>query len=85
MHFLDDIRDFFPDPTLQAAAGFIKLDRMEAIYDTAQGVPDSPHRHAYYTIVWVRKAEGFHLVDFNTYTLGPEPVYFMSPGQIHRI
>ncbi len=45
------------------------INRMEDIYDHREGRPDHPHRHNYYTVVLIKKAEGLHKIDFNQYTL----------------
>lgn len=63
----------------------IKVERMEDIYDKADGKIDSPHRHNYNTVVWVREGEGTHVIDFNEYTFGKDHVYFVGPGQIHQV
>ncbi|MEL6142265.1 MAG: helix-turn-helix transcriptional regulator [Bacteroidota bacterium] len=63
----------------------IRLQRMEHIYQLAEGQVDDPHRHDYYTVIWVRSGEGQHLIDFNSYPLTPNSVFFVSPGQIHQM
>lgn len=61
------------------------IKRMEDIYDQAKGHPDEPHRHDYYTVLLVKKATGKHIIDFNTFELQGNQVYFISPGQVHQI
>ena len=61
------------------------LQRMEAIYEQARGKTDVLHRHDYYTVILVEKAEGSHLVDSQTYEFRPMEVYFISPGQVHQV
>lgn len=61
------------------------LKRMEEIYDKTDGKPDEPHWHAYYTIVFVREGRGVHHIDFHSFELGENQVYFISPGQVHQI
>jgi len=63
----------------------IKIARMEEIYDRAQGQIDTPHRHGYNTVVWVREGEGSHVIDFNEYAFGKDHVFFVGPGQIHQV
>jgi AraC family transcriptional activator of pobA len=63
----------------------LDLKRMEDIYDANKGAPDHPHRHAYYTVIWVRKGTGIHRIDFQEYELTPETVFFVSPGQVHQL
>lgn len=61
------------------------ISRMEDIYIKHQGVPDTPHRHDYYTVLLVKKARGKHIIDFNEYNFEGNQVYFISPGQVHQI
>ena len=61
------------------------LQRMEAIYDQAQGAVDQPHRHDYFTVVLVEAARGMHHIDFMDYALGERQVFFISPGQVHQL
>lgn len=61
------------------------LQRMEVIYDQAQGKVDVPHRHDYYTVILVEKAEGHHVIDYKTYNFNPLQVHFVSPGQVHQV
>ena len=63
----------------------LQLKRMEDIFDQAKGRSDVPHRHDYYTVIWLRAGEGRHLLDFHEYPLQPNAVYFVSPGQVHQV
>jgi AraC-like DNA-binding protein len=58
---------------------------METIHDEAKGQVDEPHRHNYYTVIYVQKGEGRHLIDFQSYPLENNVVFFVSPGQIHQV
>lgn len=64
---------------------FLNMERMEAIYDRAEGKTNEAHRHDFYTIVWIKEGEGRHLIDFNTYPIAGNMVFFISPGQVHQI
>ncbi len=44
-----------------------------------------PHRHNFYTIIWVKEAEGEHLIDFTNYIVQPNTLYFISQEQIHHL
>ncbi len=59
--------------------------RMEDIYMEQNGKADEPHRHSYYTILIVNKANGLHKIDFNTYELQNRQVFFVGPGQVHQV
>ncbi len=63
----------------------IKIERMEEIFDQADGQIDTPHRHGYNTVVWVREGEGSHIIDFNEYEFGKDHIFFVGPGQIHQV
>lgn len=61
------------------------LQRMEDIFDQVQGESDVPHRHDYYTVLFVQEGYGTHVVDFKTYEFGSNQVFFVAPGQIHQV
>lgn len=44
-----------------------------------------PHRHNYYTIIWVTSGTGTHHIDFKTYTVKPDTIFFLSPEQVHDL
>ncbi len=64
---------------------FFRLEKMEDHYDDTNGTADDPHRHDFYAVIWINKGKGSHLIDFNTYDLADDQVFFLSPGQIHQI
>lgn len=61
------------------------ISRMEDIYTHRKGQTDAPHRHDYYTVLLIKKAQGKHLIDFEAYPLNEAQVYFITPGQVHQI
>ena len=61
------------------------MDRMEDIYERSQGKTNDPHRHDFYTVVWIKQGAGKHLIDFNLYTIEDNQVYFIHPGRVHQI
>lgn len=58
---------------------------MEDIYLRAEGKADVPHRHDYYTVLFVEQAKGKHLIDYHTFRFRSLEVYFVSPGQVHQV
>ena len=81
---MNDIEIYrFPVPGHQEL--HLNVTTMEEIYDASQGETDHAHRHDYYTILWMKKGRGTHLIDFNTYELVENGVFFVSPGQIHQV
>ena len=44
-----------------------------------------PHRHDFFEVLYLSKGSGFHIIDGNKYEINPPCVFFMSPGQAHKI
>ena len=44
-----------------------------------------PHRHDFFEVLFLLKGSGFHVIDSNKYEINPPCVFFMSPGQAHKI
>lgn len=42
-----------------------------------------PHIHSFYQIIWFTSGKGKHHVDFNTYDVEDNTIFFVSKGQIH--
>lgn len=42
-----------------------------------------PHVHEFYQIVWFRRGNGTHRIDFVDYPVRDNTIFFISPGQIH--
>jgi len=61
------------------------ISRMEDIYIKRNGEVDEPHRHNYYTVLFINKANGLHKIDFNTYELSDKQIFFVAPGQVHQV
>jgi AraC family transcriptional regulator, transcriptional activator of pobA len=66
------------------STGF-SLKRLEDMYHKNNGAPDVPHRHDYYSIIFIEDGEGEHVVDFTTYTVEARTIYFLLPGQMHQV
>lgn len=61
------------------------ISKMEEIYTKRNGKVDEPHRHNYYTVLIVNKAKGKHIIDFNSYSLANQQIFFVAPGQVHQV
>ena len=61
------------------------VKEMEAIYDLTGGQADIPHRHAYYTVIWILNGQGKHHIDFCDYNIEPGQLYFVRPNQVHQL
>lgn len=62
-----------------------RISRLEDIYTSRKGNPDSPHRHNFYTVLLVKKAKGKHIIDFKEYDLMDNRVFFVNPEQVHQV
>ncbi len=43
-----------------------------------------PHKHDFYLTVFFEKGKGRHDIDFNSYTIHPNSIFFLQPEQIHH-
>ena len=44
-----------------------------------------PHRHDFYEILYLSQGSGVHIIDSNRYAIKPPCVFFLSPGQAHKL
>lgn len=44
-----------------------------------------PHRHDFFEVLYLAKGSGYHVIDGNKYEINPPCVFFMSPGQAHKL
>ncbi len=58
---------------------------MEDLYLESSGKIPVPHRHEYYNIYYVEKGSGSHVIDFTVYEVTDRQIYFVLPGQMHRL
>jgi len=58
---------------------------MEEIEGAAEVHADTPHRHNYYTVIWVHEAYGVHHIDFQDYKVEPDTIFFIHPEQVHQL
>lgn len=42
-----------------------------------------PDRHSFYSIFWLTAASGTHTIDFVSYDMRPNSIFFIRPGQTH--
>ena len=61
------------------------LKRMEDVYRKTNGAPDIPHRHDYYTIIFIERGQGTHFIDFTEYDIADRSIFFIMPGQMHQV
>ena len=44
-----------------------------------------PHRHDFYEVLYLSEGSGFHIIDSNKYKIEPPCIFFMTPGQTHKL
>lgn len=44
-----------------------------------------PHRHDFFEVLYLKRGSGVHVIDDNQYEVKPPCVFFMSPGQAHKL
>lgn len=44
-----------------------------------------PHKHDFYEVLFLTRGSGYHIIDGNKYKIEPPCIFFMSPGQAHKL
>ncbi len=44
-----------------------------------------PHRHDFFEVLYLKQGSGVHVIDDNRYKVKPPCIFFMSPGQAHKL
>jgi AraC-like DNA-binding protein len=44
-----------------------------------------PHRHDFYEVLYLSGGSGYHIIDSNKYKIEPPCIFFMTPGQTHKL
>ena len=44
-----------------------------------------PHRHDFYEVLYLSGGSGYHIIDSNRYIIEPPCIFFMTPGQTHKL
>jgi len=68
---------------LQSSQSF-KIRKVEDLFDR-NDLFHELHRHDFFFIIALQKGEGTHEIDFKTYTVVDNSVFFMRPGQVHQL
>ncbi len=42
-----------------------------------------PHKHNFYEILWITNGKSKHTIDYKTYEIEADMLFFISPGQLH--
>ncbi|MCU0444276.1 MAG: AraC family transcriptional regulator [Microscillaceae bacterium] len=44
---------------------------------------DDLHKHTFYEIIWIEEGISRQIIDYQAYTIYPQSLFFISPGQLH--
>lgn len=61
----------------------VYMSRLEDLVMAMEGT-DQPHTHDFYLVVYIEKGSGQHIIDFKSYEIQPNQLFFLSPGQVHH-
>ncbi len=62
------------------------IERMQAIEDRRdKKTKTQPHKHDFYTVIWIKQASGSHFIDFKEYPVADHHLFFINPGQVHSL
>ncbi|MBN8788594.1 MAG: AraC family ligand binding domain-containing protein, partial [Terrimonas sp.] len=53
---------------------YLKTNQCQAI---------KPHIHSFYQVIWFKTGMGKHSVDFKTYDVFDNAIFFVAPNQVH--
>ena len=45
---------------------------------------EDPHKHSFYEIIWVESGSTRQSIDYMSYDVNPQSLFFISPGQLHQ-
>ncbi|WP_224483578.1 helix-turn-helix domain-containing protein [Robertkochia aurantiaca] len=65
--------------------GYFVAQKIEKGKDAGKPRDFDPHSHDYYVIMIITGGTGEHQIDFRNYTYNAGSVFFLSPGQVHRV
>jgi AraC family transcriptional activator of pobA len=44
-----------------------------------------PHKHDFFEVLFLNQGSGIHIIDSNKYEIKPPCIFFLSPGQAHKL
>ena len=63
-----------PQFALHDLSEYLKTNQCQAV---------KPHIHSFYQVIWFKKGKGKHSVDFKTYDVLDNVIFFVAPNQVH--
>jgi AraC family transcriptional activator of pobA len=72
------IGHFINQPASTTEFEILRFDKMEE-----PNVEDY-HKHSFYEILWTEKGTSKQIIDYNSYEVKPNSLFFISPNQVHH-
>jgi AraC family transcriptional regulator, transcriptional activator of pobA len=72
------IGHFINQPTNPTEFEIMRFDEME------EPEVDDIHKHSFYEILWTEKGMSHQTIDYTTYQVLPNTLFFISPNQVHQ-
>ncbi len=58
--------------------------RLEDYISNRPNIVSTPHRHAFYQILFVSKGKGIHSIDFEKFSIEEKCLFFLNASQVHK-
>jgi AraC-like DNA-binding protein len=78
------IRTLAPGRTEPTLSGSLGIRDIQDLLDGKDMVQEL-HRHDFFFVLALEKGAGSHVIDFASYEVGNNTVFFMRPGQVHEL
>ncbi len=78
------IRNIPVNQSAQDVSGAFVIRALEPLLSEKDMVQEL-HRHDYFYILVLEKGNGTHDIDFNSYKVSDNSVFFLRPGQVHQL
>lgn len=63
--------------------GDFYMAKLEDLVKDFKGI-DQSHGHSFYMVMYVKNGSGTHTIDFVTYPIQANQLFFLTPGQVHN-
>jgi AraC family transcriptional regulator, transcriptional activator of pobA len=71
----------YPDHTKNK--GEFYMTKLEDLVRDFKGI-DQSHSHSFYMVMYVKNGSGTHTIDFVSYPIQANQLFFLTPGQVHN-
>ncbi|TXI87481.1 MAG: helix-turn-helix domain-containing protein [Crocinitomicaceae bacterium] len=61
------------------------LKKIQDVLLTSSHVSEVPHRHDFYTVIWIQKGSGNHRIDTHVFPVIQNSLFFIHPEQVHQL